>query len=119
MGDAMDNSAIGTETSMMTVQVCYLSPDEQLIQEVPVPVGTTVVQALEKAGLSERFADAIRQGYIGIYGRKVPVDTVLSPEDRIEIYRPLQDLPQNIRRRRVEQMRGKTYTKWNKDAPRR
>lgn len=115
----MGNDTIGSETAMMTVQVCYLSPDEQLIQEIAVPAGTTVVQALEKAGLAGRFAGAISQGHVGIYGRKVPVDTVLSPEDRIEIYRPLRDLPQNIRRRRVEQMRGKTYTKWNKDAPRR
>ena len=95
------------EPMRFPVQVCYASPEETLVVELEVVRGTTVVQALEQAGLAERFTEAVGKGAIGIYGRKVPGDRVLEPDDRIEIYRPLADLPQNIRRRRVEQLRGK------------
>ena len=118
MGDSMDNTAKGMSASSISIQICHVTPDEQLVRELSVPEGTTVVQAMRQAGLAERFAEAISHGYIGIYGRKVPVDTVLSANDRIEIYRPLKDLPQNIRRRRVEQMRSGGYTKWDKKTKR-
>lgn len=118
MGEAMSHGTDNPATSAMSVQVCYLSPEDQLIQDVAVPIGATIRQALEIAGLSGCFAEAVQQGYIGIYGQKMPVDAVLKPDDRIEIYRPLRDLPQNIRRRRVEQMRSQTYTKWDKDVHR-
>lgn len=87
------------------IQVCYASPEETWVLDLEVPQGTTVAQALEQAGVAERFADALENGVVGIYGKKVPKDRLLVPYDRIEIYRPLADLPQNIRRRRVEQLR--------------
>ena len=93
------------DTALIPIQVCYASPEGSWVLDIEVPQGTSVVQALGQAGLVERFAGEIERGHIGIYGRKVPVDTVLTPHDRIEVYRPLADLPQNIRRRRVEQMR--------------
>ncbi|MBR7069249.1 MAG: RnfH family protein [Oxalobacter sp.] len=94
------------DTVLIPIQVCYASPEETWVLDIEVPLGISVVQALGKAGLVERFAGEIEQGHIGIYGRKVPVDTILAPYDRIEVYRPLADLPQNIRRRRVEQKRA-------------
>lgn len=88
------------------IQVCYASPEETWVLDLAVSQGTSVIQALEQAGLATRFAEAVRKGHVGIYGRKVPPDQELRPDDRIEIYRPLTDLPQNIRRRHVEQMRA-------------
>lgn len=96
---------------LFPVQVCYASPEETLVVDLEVVQGTTVVQALEQAGLAERFSEAVQKGAIGIYGRKVPGDRLLGPHDRIEIYRPLADLPQNIRRRRVERLRGQKAEK--------
>ena len=87
------------------IQVCYASPEETWVLDLEVPQGTTVAQALEQAGVAERFTEAIEKGAVGIYGRKVPKDRLLVAYDRIEIYRPLADLPQNIRRRRVERLR--------------
>ena len=89
------------------VQICYASPSESWVVDLTVPLKTTVAQAFELAGISSRFAQAITNGDVGIYGKKVPLDTVLNPHDRIEIYRPLTDLPQNIRRRRVEEIRAR------------
>ncbi len=88
------------------IQICYASPGESWVVDLAVPLDVTVAQAFELAGLSVRFAQALSKGDVGIYGKKVPVDTVLKPHDRIEIYRPLADLPQNIRRRRVEEIRA-------------
>jgi len=89
------------------VQISYASPEETWVMDLQVPQGESVVQALDQAGLLERFAEAVEKGFIGIYSRKVPGDRVLLPYDRIEIYRPLVGLPQDIRRRRVERLRGK------------
>ncbi len=89
----------------ISVQICYASLEETWVMDFEVSQGTSVVQALEQAGLAGRFACAIEKGFIGIYGKKVSNDRVLMPDDRIEIYRPLADLPQNIRRQRVEQLR--------------
>jgi putative ubiquitin-RnfH superfamily antitoxin RatB of RatAB toxin-antitoxin module len=88
------------------VQICYASPSESWVVDLKVPLKTTVAQAFELAGLSARFSQALSNGDVGVYGKKVPLDTVLNSHDRIEIYRPLTDLPQNIRRRRVEEIRA-------------
>ncbi len=99
------------EPVLFPVQVCYASPEETLVIDLEVIQGTTVAQALEQAGLAGRFPEAVGKGAVGIYGRKVPGDRLLAPHDRIEIYRPLADLPQNIRRRRVERLRGQKAEK--------
>ena len=89
------------------IQICYATPSEELVLNLKVKPGCTVIQAFHQAHLFKRFARAIENGDIGIYGKRVSLDRKLVSGDRIEIYRALMDLPQNIRRRRVEQMREK------------
>jgi putative ubiquitin-RnfH superfamily antitoxin RatB of RatAB toxin-antitoxin module len=38
---------------------------------------------------------------VGVYGVRVALDTKLSDGDRVEIYRPLQADPKDLRRRRA------------------
>jgi uncharacterized protein len=58
------------------------------------PDGSTVQDALVQTGWA--YGEAV----VGIWGRKVPLDQVLQPGDRLEIYRPLQVDPKEARRQR-------------------
>ncbi len=47
---------------------------------------------------------------VGMYGARVALDTRLSDGDRVEIYRPLQADPKDLRRRRA--CRGERGLTW-------
>ncbi|THD15164.1 hypothetical protein B1808_00905 [Pseudofulvimonas gallinarii] len=70
-------------------------------RELDVAVGTTVAEVLsrvpwqEATGLDE---DTLRTG---IFGRRVGAGEILRPGDRIELYRPLQIDPKQVRRERA------------------
>lgn len=56
--------------------------------------GATVRDALRASGYALDEA-------AGIFGRRVPLDTVLADGDRVEVYRPLAMDPKQARRRRA------------------
>ncbi len=87
----------------MKISVIYALPNEQYQVELEVLLGCTAEQALQQSGILQRYPliDLTRQS-IGIYGRKVALDQVLAPGDRIEIYRPLQIDPRKARLARVK-----------------
>jgi putative ubiquitin-RnfH superfamily antitoxin RatB of RatAB toxin-antitoxin module len=61
---------------------------------VTLPVGSTVRDALQAAGLLERV-----QGMsLGIWGRRTTLGHVLRDHDRVEVYRPLIVDPKEARR---------------------
>ncbi len=59
------------------------------------PPGSTVGAALDRAGWTLTPTDAL-----GLWGRKVQADEVLSDGDRVEVYRPLTVDPMQARHRR-------------------
>ena len=62
----------------------------------------TVGEAIERSGLAAEFPDlVVDPRAVGIFGRKVPLDHVLQPGDRVEIYRPLIADPREARRQRA------------------
>lgn len=63
--------------------------------EFDVADGTRLGEALRQSGLA--FDPALK---VGIWGRVVPLDTLLRDRDRIEIYRPLTVDPKEARRLR-------------------
>ena len=71
---------------------------------VPLPPGSTAMQAVEAAGflssLPPGVADPLR---LGIFSRRVDAGHVLRDGDRVEIYRPLTLDPMAARRRRAGQ----------------
>ncbi len=89
---------------MMKVEVAYATPAKQLIVEVDVPVGTTMVEAVRQSGIDREFpgleADSLP---MGIFGKKVPKpdQEVLNPGDRVELYRPLLIDPKKARQNRA------------------
>lgn len=63
--------------------------------EFAVAAGTSLAQALVQSGVV--YDPALK---IGIWGRVMPLDTLLRDRDRIEIYRPLTVDPKEARRLR-------------------
>ena len=84
------------------VEVAFAAPDRQALVALEVPAGTRVGEAIERSGVLTEFAGMIPgPPTVGIWGKVVAPDTVLSAGDRVEIYRPLTVDPKEARRRRA------------------
>jgi len=85
---------------MITVEVAYARPGEQLILELT--AGSTLLQAVQQSGIIERFPEIdLRTMKVGIFGKLKKQDQVLQQGDRVEIYRPLIADPKQVRRERA------------------
>lgn len=88
----------------INIALAYADMDKQYYQELTLPHGITLYQALAHADWLSlpNFIDFRvwcdthmtanpnhKTWYVGIYSQKKRLDTVLSDGDRIEIYRPL------------------------------
>lgn len=94
------------DADTIRVEVAYALAQRQLILELAVPAGTRVLEAVTRSGILQRFpAIEPQQCRYGIFSRPVSADHPLQDGDRVEIYRPLQADPKEIRRRRAEQQR--------------
>ena len=82
------------------VEVVLALAGRQTLRRVQLPAGSTVGDALAASGLGEA-----RAGRVGIYGKVVARDAILSDGDRVEIYRPLRADPKEARRARAAMRR--------------
>lgn len=93
---------MSTAVDGVRVEVAYATPDKQLLLKIEVPAGCTVAEAIERSGIREEFPEMVLDlDAVGLFGRKVPADTVLRDGDRIEIYRPLIADPKEMRKQRA------------------
>lgn len=91
----------------MRVEVVYALPLQQDVISLDVAAGATVGQALAASGMLARHPDIdLRIARVGIWGRSTTLDALLREGDRVEIYRPLQVDPKEVRRRRAARKRG-------------
>jgi uncharacterized protein len=92
----------------ISVEVAYATPEAQTIEVVELGAGATVAQAIGASGLLARFPE-IDLGHqaVGVFGSRVRLGDVLADGDRVEIYRPLQSDPKEMRRRRVRSARAR------------
>lgn len=91
------------------VEVVFALPRHQQVQQVTLPEGARVADALRAAQLTA--ADGALPGDpvdVGIWGRRVRPEEIVRDGDRVEIYRPLTADPKEARRRRA---RGADATK--------
>lgn len=77
----------------MKVDVIAAQPDGATVVTVALPAGATVRDALAAA--------AMKGEAVGIFGKRVTMETKLTDGDRVEIYRPLAMDPKEARRRRA------------------
>lgn len=82
-----------------SVFVLYALPDEQRIVELDFEPGLTAQMAVEHSGLFSSTAAFSGQDLVlGVWGVEVDAAYMLKPGDRVEISRPLQADPREMRR---------------------
>ena len=93
---------------LITVEVAYALPDEQLILEVEVPANCVVEEAIKRSGILEQYPQIdLETDKVGIFGKICKLDASLINKDRIEIYRPLIADPKESRRQKAEMEKKK------------
>jgi putative ubiquitin-RnfH superfamily antitoxin RatB of RatAB toxin-antitoxin module len=102
-------TADAPRNGLIRVEVAYALPDEQVIVPLEVPAGTSAEEAIRRSGILERFPDIdLDRQKVGIFSRPVGRGETLHEHDRVEIYRPLQVDPKEMRRSRARaQSRGR------------
>ncbi|MGA9851657.1 MAG: RnfH family protein [Gammaproteobacteria bacterium] len=86
----------------LCIEVVYASADAQQVATIMLAAGADVRAAIEGSGLLQQFPGIdLACNRVGIFGRLVRLDTVLSSGDRVEIYRPLLKDPKEARRERA------------------
>ena len=94
-------------SATITVEVVYALPLEQDTTEVVVPSDAPIRLAIERSGVLERHAEIeLHAARIGVWGRRAELGQALRDGDRVEIYRPLQADPKEIRRARASARKG-------------
>ena len=84
----------------MKISLVFAEAQKQQWLEREVGEGTTVQQAIEASGLLGIFPEIdLSENKIGIFGRVVKLDSLVSEGDRIEIYRPITADPETVERR--------------------
>lgn len=84
------------------------SPAPRVVKQyvLQVPLGSTLVQAIEQSGVLNACPDITLRDHaalsVGIWGRKTTLNQVLRDLDRVEIYRPLLVDPKVARRERFQ-----------------
>lgn len=73
----------------MHIAVAYAEASRQLALELDVVEGATVAEAVTRSGILGKFPQIdLSVNKVGIFGKLVALDTLLSEGDRVEIYRP-------------------------------
>jgi putative ubiquitin-RnfH superfamily antitoxin RatB of RatAB toxin-antitoxin module len=81
------------------VEVVFALAEKQQLSAVSLPRGATVADAIAGSSISKAFpGENLEQLNVGIWGRVVTRDYVLSDGDRVEIYRALELDPRDARR---------------------
>jgi putative ubiquitin-RnfH superfamily antitoxin RatB of RatAB toxin-antitoxin module len=83
---------------MISIEICYATPGDQMIELIQVQEGCTLGEALKKSELSRFLTDV---NSVGVFSKIQPMNYVLQANDRIEIYRPLTEDP--MKKRRIRQ----------------
>jgi len=84
------------------VGVAYAPPGKAVLTHLRLAPGSTVGEAIRASGLLAQCPEIdINRNRVGIFGRLVKLDTPLQDGDRVEIYRPLNADPKEVRRRRA------------------
>lgn len=89
--------------AMTNIEIIYPTEEVQELMKLVVGDNTTVQQAIVESGILVQFPKLeLTKLDVGIYSKKVDLDTVVKNGDRIEIYRPLKIEPKQARRVRAK-----------------
>jgi len=87
---------------LISIEVAYATPEQQVIVALNVPENTTVETAIKSSALLVRFPEIdLSATAVGIFGKLCELNQPLKAGDRVEIYRPLHNDPKEARRQRA------------------
>ena len=90
------------------IEVVYAEPQCHALVRLILPAGSTLRQAVAASGLPSKFPQIdLAKNRLGIHGKIAKADTLLAPNDRVEIYRPLIADPKETRQRRAATVKPK------------
>lgn len=109
-------------TQMLSITWIELKSDDGGIlernpQEIKIPEGSTVSNALDAIGLGGTKEDLLKSRSVAVYGQYALADTRLYDGDRIEVLDTLRFDPKESRRRRASHKKQEQTS--GKAAPRR
>ncbi len=88
---------------MITVTVVYATSKIQIEIPLAIEESCTAALAIQRSGILRRFPEIkLRSAAVGVYGRRVPLDSLLTDGDRVEIYRSLLVDPKQARLARAK-----------------
>ena len=88
---------------MIDVGVAYATPLEQVWQDVTVPEGATIMEAIEASGLLNRFPEInLKEQKVGIFGVIRELSEIVQNGERVEIYRPITVDPEILERKKYK-----------------
>jgi len=93
----------------LALEVAYGTAEKQWLLQVCMPVGATVLEAIEASGLYEKVPSLRAEPLVlGVFGQRLKrhEEYTLKQGDRIEVYRPLMIDPKQARRERAKQKRS-------------
>ena len=89
---------------LIHVEVAYARPDQQMLIPITIGADATVEEAIHLSGVLKTFPEIdLGVNKVGIFGKLGALSASLRAGDRVEIYRPLQADPKEMRRRRAAQ----------------
>ena len=107
------NLAQAEQSDLITVYLAYAEEaSRQHYQTVQVSQGTTLYEALAQAGWLKQFEElaswceqvantttpTAKRWHVGVYAQKQPLNYILQPSDRVEVYRSLSADPMSQRK---------------------
>lgn len=100
--------------ALITVEVAFVKPGEQVLEQLHVPAGATAESAIRESGILDRFPEIdLAKNKVGVFGKVVKLTAELLDGDRVEIYRPLIADPKEARKKRAAE--GKAMKKGARD----
>lgn len=90
------------KNKILTISICYVTKTVQETIRIEVPVGSTLIQAIEASGIKQKYKQIdFSTNTMGVFGKVVENTYTLNDHDRIEIYQPLRMDPMQARRQRA------------------
>ncbi|MFW5451408.1 MAG: RnfH family protein [Methylophagaceae bacterium] len=95
-------------TNLISVEVAYALPDEQIILSLDMPADSSVEEVIKRSGILEKYPQIdLSTDRVGVFGKMCKLTATLRNKDRIEIYRKLIADPKESRRQKAEMERKK------------
>jgi uncharacterized protein len=88
--------------ALINIEVCFALAEKQVIVELQLEAGSTVVDAIRASKIMAQFPHIdLSKNRVGVFGKLAKLEAPLREGDRVEIYRALTVDPKEARRKRA------------------